>query len=366
MRFKRLKGASRYVAAGFHVIRTVRIRNFRCFEKLELHDVSRLNLIVGDNGSGKTSLLEALFLTLASSTDIPARLRQVRGLDGAFQGSPQEIEEALWGDFFYGYDMNRPVVIEIEGDGAENRTMSMGRGSSENLFALDDGGTVIDSGSTAPVVFQWIDANRVARVAVPTVSAEGLKLPTTGENLPDFFLIGTAAITSRENAGRFSNLSKRGEHLRFVETFIKEYDWLEDLNLELHANAPVIFGTLRGTHRKVPLPNISSGINRIMSILLCMARQNAVVLVDEIESGIYYSHLPAMWRAIRHFAEEYECQLIASTHSKECIDALIAVMGDKLDELSLWRTERGESGHEVRQLTGEDVHLVYELDEEIR
>jgi GNAT superfamily N-acetyltransferase len=50
--------------------------NFRCFADLNIADCRRVNVIVGDNGSGKTSLLEALFFALASSSELgAARIR---------------------------------------------------------------------------------------------------------------------------------------------------------------------------------------------------------------------------------------------------------------------------------------------------
>jgi predicted ATPase len=348
------------------MIRSIHVQNFRCYSDLKLDGVARLNLVVGDNGSGKTSLLEAIFLTLASGASVALRMRQARGLEGVFGGTTFQIEEALWGDFFHNYDMSKPILVEIEGDGPENRTMSIGRGQAAAFFAIDDEGRIGAEAQTSPVNFQWKDAKGGLHLVTPVVDKTGLQLPETGENLPDFFMIGTGqTVTATENANRFSDLSKRNQHGRFIETFIKEFNWLEDLNLELHATAPVVFGTLKGSRRKIPVPNMSGGMNRIMAILLCIAASpRSIVIVDEIETGIFYSHLPSFWRSLRDFADEYESQIIASTHSKECIDALLSL--GVTEELSIWRTERGEEGHTVTQLTGQDAYLIHELDEEIR
>jgi DNA replication and repair protein RecF len=43
-------------------LRSIRISNLRCIEKVELELPPGLTLLFGDNGSGKTSLLEAIFL----------------------------------------------------------------------------------------------------------------------------------------------------------------------------------------------------------------------------------------------------------------------------------------------------------------
>jgi AAA15 family ATPase/GTPase len=36
------------------------IKNFRCFEDFKLKDLKRINIFVGDNNSGKSSVLEAV------------------------------------------------------------------------------------------------------------------------------------------------------------------------------------------------------------------------------------------------------------------------------------------------------------------
>ena len=81
------------------MINSLTVRNFRCFEHLSVERCKRVNVIVGDNGSGKTALLEAIFLALGVTTDVPLRYRQQRGQEGLFSGSAHAIEEAIYGSF---------------------------------------------------------------------------------------------------------------------------------------------------------------------------------------------------------------------------------------------------------------------------
>ena len=75
-----------YLATGVQMIREIEIQNFRCYENLKIENCARLNVIVGDNGSGKTDLLESIFLPLAGSTEVLARLRAQRGMDNLLGG----------------------------------------------------------------------------------------------------------------------------------------------------------------------------------------------------------------------------------------------------------------------------------------
>ncbi|MCA6558504.1 MAG: AAA family ATPase, partial [Pseudanabaena sp. M114S2SP2A07QC] len=49
------------------MLKSLKIENFRCFPSFEMQQLGRLNLIVGTNNSGKTSILEAIQLLTCQS-----------------------------------------------------------------------------------------------------------------------------------------------------------------------------------------------------------------------------------------------------------------------------------------------------------
>lgn len=51
------------------MLKSLKIENFRRFESFEIKDLGRINLLVGANNSGKTSILEAIEL-LCSRADL--------------------------------------------------------------------------------------------------------------------------------------------------------------------------------------------------------------------------------------------------------------------------------------------------------
>src|SRR5690242_8026405 len=64
------------------MIDSVRMKNFRCFEEHFIEGLGTVNILVGDNGSGKTALLEALFLSQIGHPEVITRMRLWRGLSG--------------------------------------------------------------------------------------------------------------------------------------------------------------------------------------------------------------------------------------------------------------------------------------------
>ncbi len=50
------------------MLKSLKIENFRCFQSFELLDLGQINLLVGTNNSGKTSILEAIQLLTSRLT----------------------------------------------------------------------------------------------------------------------------------------------------------------------------------------------------------------------------------------------------------------------------------------------------------
>jgi hypothetical protein len=86
------------------------------------------------------------------------------------------------------------------------------------------------------------------------------------------------------------------------------------------------------------------------------SRSKSVVLVDEMENEIYYKHHDAIWRALLFFVRAYDTQVFVTTHSNEWLRALVRAAGNDVEDISLWRFERGDKGHpEIFQFTGETL-----------
>ena len=64
------------------ILQRLTIKNFRGFDSLEIDGFSKINLFVGKNNSGKTSVLESIFLVIGMSNPmLPNTINQIRGLN---------------------------------------------------------------------------------------------------------------------------------------------------------------------------------------------------------------------------------------------------------------------------------------------
>ena len=105
----------------------------------------------------------------------------------------------------------------------------------------------------------------------------------------------------------------------------------------------------------MPIGLASGGSNKLAAILLSIAvMEGGLVIVDEIENGLYYRRIPDIWRAIIKFAAEYNCQIFASSHSSECIRSLAEIAAESPDEYCMLRTVSSPTGTIVRYFRGQE------------
>src|SRR2546423_15211557 len=84
---------------GSEMIDSIEIRNFRSFSQATISGCRRLNLIVGDNGRGKSALLESVFVASGPSPETALRTRAWRGMtSGVLLRTGDEIEDAVCSD----------------------------------------------------------------------------------------------------------------------------------------------------------------------------------------------------------------------------------------------------------------------------
>ena len=93
-----------------------------------------------------------------------------------------------------------------------------------------------------------------------------------------------------------------------------------------------------------------------------------MLYVDEIENGLHHSVLEEIWLHARAWMRQWDVQLVATTHSDECIQAAMAAFENTPDELAIHRLYRNAetSKVEATTFTGEALEGARNLNLETR
>ncbi|MEN6643897.1 MAG: AAA family ATPase [Armatimonadia bacterium] len=316
---------------------SVRVQNFRGLRDVTLEGLTRVNLVVGQNGVGKTALLEAVFLLAGLQLPDPLRAIETRrGLREPFR--TWSLDEGLLESLFYGFNMADEVEVQGNGDVFTlASTREQGQLVPRLSWHLADG-----RGSTT--IYDR-DGN------IGGFQSDPRALPS---HRPVF--LGTRALPAlKDEADQFSTMVQEGKRPQVIDSLQVIEPRLQRLEL-LKMGEQVAVHADVGLARMVPLGLLGEGLQRLSSFVLATAEASGyMLLVDEIDTGLHYSILTDMWRVVSAAASEFNYQLFATTHSYECMTAAYEAFADNPEDFSMHRLERREDGSIVSKDFGHDM-----------
>ena len=371
---------------GYRMIESFEVKNFRCFEHVKLNGLKTINVITGANASGKTALLEALYLgananAVALQNILAGRSENLSVMIGAQGGLP--IGSASFDNLFKskkghaGADKSQKIAIKFEDNDKTTYDVTISyKNPNDNLPTpiVGRGGGAFEN---MPLFFNT--AKSVHGKGVPqrntvvvTFNQFGQLQQTSSQQFgPATFIFG-ANMNYREldNIAWFSELKARGAADSVVSFLKEEFPFILDIQVLAPNGVSGLYAALSdGTMRKVTL--ISSGIYKIVSIMLGTAHTHGgIILIDEIENGLFYEKYEAMWKILYKFAKYTENQIFVTSHSKECLAALPAVVGENESDFCLLRAEstgeRADNTTLIRKITGTAMKAALVGNNEIR
>ncbi len=105
----------------------------------------------------------------------------------------------------------------------------------------------------------------------------------------------------------------------------------------------------------VPLSMYGDGIRRTLLLALALPRvAGGVLLIDELETAIHVSALGKVFRWMLDACKQYNIQVFATTHSLEVVDAILGADTTPEEDIVGFRLERGEGRTSARRF-GEDL-----------
>jgi predicted ATPase len=105
------------------------------------------------------------------------------------------------------------------------------------------------------------------------------------------------------------------------------------------------FVRLSGSEQRLPLGSVGDGSKRLLALALhLVSARGGYLLVDEIDTGLHHTVMADMWRLVIETAKRLDIQVLATTHSLDCVRALAWVQEQNPDlasEVTLHRVEKG-------------------------
>ncbi|MBD3165579.1 AAA family ATPase [bacterium] len=313
------------------MIRSMKILGYRCFEDFKLEEVGRINLVTGKNNSGKSTLLEALHLTINLADPFSLwRLLARRG----------EITEEILERRDYNVDINHLFCnhsyknnhICFQAD-LDNIPIKL----NVSVVKKDDIERDVKSNSFVGPYYLNVkdDYNNIDEYypiyyngGMSSSYAERMGSSSEYAVIKSYYLMSTSLLGS-EISNNWRRITLKPEKiialdaLRIVNSDVVDFTVARDSKLVDSIGKEGILIKLRDMDSPIPLGSLGEGSWRLLGIGMALALvKNGIILIDDLDVGLHHSAMYDLWRLVDITSRKYNIQVFATTHSRDCINAL--------------------------------------------
>lgn len=362
---------------------SLHVQNFRALRDFKVHKLGRVNLIVGKNNSGKSTVLEAIRIYAGgASTDLLKDILLYHGetidwqdqekFHNIDEGSPAfhhlftgrnfpERDEDLIniGEIGTGLESIRiehvvfKETIEKNEDGSQiTRRTRVSKNQSSLLSEIisDQHQQYIHilKGEEIIQIFSF-SVEKLRRVRFFTGNENTLL--HSCEHIPTDFISFDKLAKDWDKVTLSGQEEKITRALRFIEPKLQKVVFVEDYNYRAPTKRTAKV-KIEGEKSFISIKSMGDGMLRVLQLALKMiAAKGGFLLVDEFENGLHYSTQTGVWRFVFALAEELDVQVFATTHSWDCVEsfAQIAAQNEEIDGVlfRVGRSARASNKDEV-------------------
>lgn len=358
------------------MIRSVSFRNFRGFQYLELPDLAPITLLSGKNNAGKSTVLEGLFLLVDHSD--PMCFEKISNFRSISAIPDFDI---LWKPLFHHLNADEPIQISAQLEHDTELTYYREDSYSPQLqdfkgMAPDVMNRFVSSAQSGYTLGFQLTQKELSYtetghfVAAPDGIA--VNINTNIQNNQKVAMPFTQMINSRiaafyspvELFGKLELEGRKGEILGILK---KMDPAISDITTITTNGQTQLYGNMGG--KLLPMRLAGDGMNRLLIIMLSiMENPDSIILIDEIENGFHYSMFPVIWEAIAHTAQKSNCQVIATTHSYECVAGAVEGIekADMKDQFCFFRLAQEKKGRCAYRFSSDVIRTALDAEMEVR
>ncbi len=359
------------------MLQSLKIEGFRGFQNFEMANLGRINLLVGKNNSGKTSILEAIqFLYAQNNIDIFLETISYRGEFSWSESNRTKVFEIC--HLFPGHEIipsKEIIIIGSRESHQESVTISVKSIpiqlslfsdknddlNNDNIFDDEEWNKLLLSirwsQSQKPIELELLANGTLARDSIRRMASLSRISHKIGiDNKIELRFLTPFSLTSSDMAALFDNIVLSPledliiESLKIIEPKIERIASIGSGKYSTANNLGVRGGFLikiKNHDQPIPIGSLGDGFWRMLGLVLAMVNlENGILLVDEIDSGLHFTVMTDMWKVVWETAKKLNIQVFATTHSRDCWQSLAELITEEKitdNEITIQRIDKEKS-----------------------
>lgn len=315
------------------VIHSIEINNFRGIKQLAISDFSNINLIVGDNNSGKTTILEAIQLLFTKpqltafknvidqrtilNSDNSSYTAFIKMFNVQLENNKMEF------DIYASTDKG---IVEVQLSGTEK---SISGEDTLQASKLSSRQKVQDKMASfyIPDTVKMFTGSIVTRngntESEKKISCTSLDHGVTGPlaNKEVYYVSSFGHL----RYDLLQNIVGNPEYKKLAIDILKQFDNnIVDICYTKADDGTYLETIIMNNGINMPFSVYGDGMKKIIFILNRMfAAADSILMIDEIETGLHKKYFDSLFPIMFALADKLNVQLFIVTHNIESIDAIL-------------------------------------------
>ena len=324
------------------MIEKIRIKNYRGIKSLEIDDLKKYNFFIGNNGSSKTTSLEAIFSAIPNDGNAIVIMANSRGM---------QVKLSNNNSFFYNSNISDDIEFTLNDDITTKISLKNINRLNNNLLSSNNYNEFIynisvfekNNKTLYESNFGIDPSNRIFPIEIKTNTEWNEYIEKYGR------CFWISPLTKYQYG--IAQIAKEMIENKKKEYILKAIGFFEEDIDDIVSDGTEVLLSKKGVGKMLPISSFGGGLSSALDIITCLFYDGITsIFIDEAETGLHYTNFPKFCEVLIDISTNKNIQFFITTHSDEFLKDFYNILVKKRNEdITTYRFQKIDS----------DIKIVY-------
>ena len=324
------------------MIEKIRIKNYRGIKSLEIDDLKKYNFFIGNNGSSKTTSLEAIFSAIPNDGNAIVIMANSRGM---------QVKLSNNNSFFYNSNISDDIEFTLNDDITTKISLKNINRLNNNLLSSNNYNEFIynisvfekNNKTLYESNFGIDPSNRIFPIEIKTNTEWNEYIEKYGR------CFWISPLTKYQYG--IAQIAKEMIENKKKEYILKAIGFFEEDIDDIVSDGTEVLLSKKGVGKMLPISSFGGGLSSALDIITCLFYDGITsIFIDEAETGLHYTNFPKFCEVLIEISTNKNIQFFITTHSDEFLKDFYNILIKKRNEdITTYRFQKIDS----------DIKIVY-------
>ena len=324
------------------MIEKIRIKNYRGIKSLEIDNLKKYNFFIGNNGSSKTTSLEAIFSAIPNDGNAIVIMANSRGM---------QVKLSNNNSFFYNSNISDDIEFTLNDDittkiGLKNINRlnnNLLNSNNYNEFIYNISVFEKNNKTLYESNFGIDPSNRIFPIEIKTNTEWNEYIEKYGR------CFWISPLTKYQYG--IAQITKEMIENKKKEYILKAIGFFEEDIDDIVSDGTEVLLSKKGVGKMLPISSFGGGLSSALDIITCLFYDGITsIFIDEAETGLHYTNFPKFCEVLIDISTNKNIQFFITTHSDEFLKDFYNISVKKRNEdITTYRFQKIDS----------DIKIVY-------